>query len=82
MDPEVLDRTRRQIAIYMAGATQPQQNPAGNDGTDETSRSPAAILVDLTAEITRIMATPVTAENQGTINAELPKLRDEMAKGE
>ncbi|KAI4993665.1 hypothetical protein ZWY2020_007978 [Hordeum vulgare] len=27
MDPEVLDRTRRQIAIYMAGATQPSQNP-------------------------------------------------------
>ncbi|KAI4989796.1 hypothetical protein ZWY2020_038159 [Hordeum vulgare] len=63
MDPEVLDRTRRQIAVYMAGATQLQQNPAGNDGTRETSRSPAAVFVDLTAEITRIMATHVTVEN-------------------
>ncbi|KAI4996003.1 hypothetical protein ZWY2020_040505 [Hordeum vulgare] len=50
MDPEVLDLTHRQIAVYMAGATQPPPNPAGNDGTGETSRSPAAILVDLAAE--------------------------------
>ena len=49
MDPEVLDRTRRQIAIYMAGATQPSPNPAGGDGTGETSRSPAAVLVELAA---------------------------------
>ncbi|KAI4983547.1 hypothetical protein ZWY2020_025413 [Hordeum vulgare] len=82
MDPEVLDRTRREIAVYMAGATQPQQNRAGNDGTGETSRSPAAILVDLTMEITRIMATPITAENEGTISAELAKLRDGVAKAQ
>ncbi|KAI5020702.1 hypothetical protein ZWY2020_045590 [Hordeum vulgare] len=80
MDPEVLDRTRRQIAVYMAGATQSQQNPAGDNGAGETSKSMVAILVDLSAEITRIMATPVTAENQVMINAELTKLRDEMAK--
>ncbi|KAI4975462.1 hypothetical protein ZWY2020_049069 [Hordeum vulgare] len=82
MDPKVLDRTRRQIAVYMAGATQPQQNSAGNDRAGETSKSPAAILVDLTVEITKIMATPVTAENQGTINVKLAKLRDEMAKAQ
>ena len=80
MDPEVLDRTRHHIAVYMAGATQSQQNPAGNNEAGEPSKSPAAVLVDLSAEITRIMATPVTAENQGTINTELAKLRDEMAK--
>ncbi|KAI5006355.1 hypothetical protein ZWY2020_033598 [Hordeum vulgare] len=82
MDPEVLDRTRRHIAVYMAGATQSQQNPAGNNEAGEPSKSPAAVLVDLSAEITRIMATLVTAENQGTINAELEKLRDEMAKAQ
>ncbi|KAI4979695.1 hypothetical protein ZWY2020_016448 [Hordeum vulgare] len=75
MDPEVLDRTRRQIAIYMAGATQPTQNPTGGDGTGETSRSPAAVLVDLAAEITRLMATPLTPENQEEINTELVELR-------
>ncbi|KAI4991455.1 hypothetical protein ZWY2020_039826 [Hordeum vulgare] len=80
MDPEVLDRTRRQIVVYMVGATQSQQNPAGDNGADKTSKSPTAILVDLSAEITRIMATRVTAENQVTINVELAKLRDEMAK--
>ena len=82
MDPEVLDRTRRHIAVYMAGATQPPQNPAGNNGTGETSRSPAAILVDLAAEITRLTATRVTSENQDTINAELTKLRDGVAKAQ
>ncbi|KAI4996033.1 hypothetical protein ZWY2020_041131 [Hordeum vulgare] len=82
MDPEVLDRTRRQITVYMAGATQSQQKPVGNNGAGKTSKSPAAILVDLSAEITRIMATRVTAENQGTINPELGKLRDEMAKAQ
>ncbi|KAI4989864.1 hypothetical protein ZWY2020_038227 [Hordeum vulgare] len=80
MDPEVLDRTRRQIAIYMAGATQPTQNPTGGDGTGETSRSPATVLVDLAAEITRLMATPLTTENQEEINAELAKLREAVAK--
>ncbi|KAI5018942.1 hypothetical protein ZWY2020_043830 [Hordeum vulgare] len=63
MDPEVVDRTCRQIAIYMAGATQPSQNPTGGDGTGETSRSPAAVLVELAAEITRLIATPLTPEN-------------------
>ncbi|KAI4993423.1 hypothetical protein ZWY2020_007736 [Hordeum vulgare] len=82
MDPEVLDRTRRQIAVYMAGATQPQQNPTGNDGTGETSRSPAVILMDLAAEITRLTATLVTTDNQDTINAELTKLRDGVAKAQ
>ncbi|KAI4988298.1 hypothetical protein ZWY2020_029928 [Hordeum vulgare] len=80
MDPEVLDRTRRQIAIYMAGATEPTQNPTGGDGTSETSRSPAAVLVDLAAEITRLRATPLTPENQEEINTELAKLREAVAK--
>ncbi|KAI4972727.1 hypothetical protein ZWY2020_003652 [Hordeum vulgare] len=80
MDPEVLDRTRRQIAIYMAGATQPTQNLTGGDGTGETSRSPAAVLVNLAAEITRLMATPLTPENQEEINAEVAKLREAVAK--
>ncbi|KAI5011644.1 hypothetical protein ZWY2020_013781 [Hordeum vulgare] len=40
MDPEILDRTRRQIAIYMAGATQPAQNPTGGNGTGGTSKRP------------------------------------------
>ncbi|KAI4990264.1 hypothetical protein ZWY2020_038627 [Hordeum vulgare] len=82
MDPEVLDWTRRQIAIYMAGATQPSPNPAGGDETGETSRSPAAILVELAVEITRLMATPITSENQDAINTELTKLRDGVAKAQ
>ncbi|KAI4972383.1 hypothetical protein ZWY2020_003308 [Hordeum vulgare] len=82
MDPEVLDRTRRQIAVYMAAATQPSPNPAGGDGTGETSRSPAAILVDLAAEITRLMATPITPENQDVVNTELTKLRVGVAKAQ
>ncbi|KAI5000110.1 hypothetical protein ZWY2020_004699 [Hordeum vulgare] len=80
MDPEILDRTRRQIAIYMAGATQPAQNPAGGDGTGGTSTSASAVLVDLAAEITRLMSTPLTPENQEEINAELAKLREAVAK--
>ncbi|KAI4977713.1 hypothetical protein ZWY2020_014267 [Hordeum vulgare] len=80
MDPEVLDRTRRQIAIYMAGATQPTQNPTGGDGTGVTSRSPAAVLVDLAADVTRLMATPLTPENHEEINTELVKLRVAVAK--
>ncbi|KAI4980333.1 hypothetical protein ZWY2020_020818 [Hordeum vulgare] len=79
-DPEVLDRTRRQIAIYMAGATQPSQNPTGGNGTGETSRIPAAVLVELAAEITRLMATPLTPDNQEEIYAELEKLREAVAK--
>ncbi|KAI5001229.1 hypothetical protein ZWY2020_011286 [Hordeum vulgare] len=80
MDPEVLDRTRYQIAIYVAGVTQPTQNPTGGDGAGETSRSPAAVLGDLAAEITRLMATPLTPENQEEINTELAKLREAVAK--
>ena len=38
--------------------------------------------MDLAAEITRLMATPVVAENQDTINAELTKLRDGVAKAQ
>ncbi|KAI4983851.1 hypothetical protein ZWY2020_025717 [Hordeum vulgare] len=80
MDPEILDRTRRQIAIYMASATQPTQNPTGGDGTGGTSRSPATVLVDLAAEVTRLMATPLTPENQEEINTELEKLREAVEK--
>ena len=80
MDPEVLDRTRRQIAVYMAGVTQPSPNPACGDGAGETSRSPTAILVELAAEIIRLMATPITSENQDAINTELTKLRGGVAK--
>ncbi|KAI5017851.1 hypothetical protein ZWY2020_042739 [Hordeum vulgare] len=64
----------------MAGATQPTQNPIGGDGAGETSRSPAAVLVDLAAEITRLMGTPLTPENQEEINTELAKLREAVAK--
>ncbi|KAI4992687.1 hypothetical protein ZWY2020_005664 [Hordeum vulgare] len=64
----------------MAGATQPAQNPTRGGGTGETSRSPAADLVDLAAEITRLMATPLTPENQAEVNTELAKLREAVAK--
>ena len=37
-------------------------------------------MADLAAEITKLMAIVVTTENQETINAELAKLREEMAK--
>ncbi|KAI5012464.1 hypothetical protein ZWY2020_024730 [Hordeum vulgare] len=37
MDPEVLERSHRQIAIYMAGSGQPEKNPTGNNETGGTS---------------------------------------------
>ena len=52
----------------------------GGDGTGETSRSPAAVLVELAAKITRLMTTPLTPKNQEGINVELAKLREAVAK--
>ncbi|KAI4999541.1 hypothetical protein ZWY2020_004130 [Hordeum vulgare] len=37
-------------------------------------------MMDLMGEMSKLVATPVTAENQEDINAELVKLREEMAK--
>ncbi|KAI4981570.1 hypothetical protein ZWY2020_022062 [Hordeum vulgare] len=66
----------------MAGAAQLQQNPAGNNETGETSKTPAQAMADLTAEVTKVMTTAVTAENQEMINAELAKLWEGMAKAQ
>ncbi|KAI4997023.1 hypothetical protein ZWY2020_052365 [Hordeum vulgare] len=66
----------------MAGVARPQQNPAGNNETDETSKTLAQAMADLTAEVTRLMATVVTPENQESINAELAKLHEAMAKAQ
>ncbi|KAI4978373.1 hypothetical protein ZWY2020_014927 [Hordeum vulgare] len=66
----------------MAGAAQPQPNPVGNNETGGSSKTPAQAMADLAAEITKLMAIVVTAENQETINAELAKLWEEMAKNQ
>ena len=66
----------------MARAAQRQQNPAGNNETGETSKTPAQAMAQLTAKVTRLMTTAVTALNQEAINAELVKLREAMAKAQ
>ncbi|KAI4994316.1 hypothetical protein ZWY2020_029364 [Hordeum vulgare] len=60
----------------MAGATQPRRT---RRRWDRDIRR-ASELVDLAAEITRLMSTPLTPENQEEINAELAKLREAVAK--
>ncbi|KAI4991865.1 hypothetical protein ZWY2020_040251 [Hordeum vulgare] len=64
----------------MAGAAPPQPNPAGNNEAGGSSKAPAQAMADLAVETAKLMAITVTAENQETINAELAKLREEMAK--
>ena len=49
MDLEVLERSRRQIAIYMAGSAQPPQNPTGHNETGGTSKPPAQTMTELVA---------------------------------
>ncbi|KAI5013408.1 hypothetical protein ZWY2020_034520 [Hordeum vulgare] len=66
----------------MAGVAQPRQNPVGNNETGGTSKTPAQAITDLTAQVTRLMITVVTAENQEAINAELAKLWEVMAKAQ
>ncbi|KAI4965102.1 hypothetical protein ZWY2020_057506 [Hordeum vulgare] len=66
----------------MAGSAQPPQNPTGNNDTGGTSKPPAQTMTELAAEIASLMATPVTSENQESVNAELTKLREEMAKAQ
>ncbi|KAI5000828.1 hypothetical protein ZWY2020_010787 [Hordeum vulgare] len=82
MDPEVLERSQRQIATYMARLAQPQQNPTGNKETGGTSKPPAQTMAELAAEVATLMATTITSENQESINPELAKLREAMAKAQ
>ncbi|KAI4975561.1 hypothetical protein ZWY2020_049168 [Hordeum vulgare] len=82
MDPEVFERSCQQIAIYMAGSAQPQQNPTGNNETGGTSKPPAQTMTELAAEITSLMETTITSESQESVNAELTKPREAMAKAQ
>ncbi|KAI4974821.1 hypothetical protein ZWY2020_048428 [Hordeum vulgare] len=80
MDPMVYDRYCQQIAIYMAGSAQPQQNPTGNNEAGGTSKPPTQTMTELAAEVASHMATTITSENQESVNAELAKLQEAMAK--
>ncbi|KAI4994623.1 hypothetical protein ZWY2020_034264 [Hordeum vulgare] len=82
MDPQVFERSRRQIAIYMAGSAKPQQSPNGNNETGGTSKPPAQTMAELVAEIANLMATTITSENQESVNDELTKMREAMAKAQ
>ncbi|KAI4975308.1 hypothetical protein ZWY2020_048915 [Hordeum vulgare] len=64
----------------MEGAAPHQPNPAGNNETVGSSKTPAQAMADLAAQTDKLMAIVVTAENQETINSELAKLREDMAK--
>lgn len=66
----------------MAGAV-PAQNLPGTAATNEASgsgKTTAQAMMDLMREMSKIVATRVTAENQEEINVELTKLSEEMAK--
>ncbi|KAI4987786.1 hypothetical protein ZWY2020_028544 [Hordeum vulgare] len=70
----------RQVTIYMAGAAPHQPNPAGNNEIAGSSKTPAQAIADLVVETAKLMAIVVTVENQETINSELTKRREDMAK--
>ncbi|KAI4988014.1 hypothetical protein ZWY2020_029644 [Hordeum vulgare] len=56
--------------------------PGGQNETGGSSKAPAQVRADLAAETAKVMTIVVTTENQETINIELAKLREEMAKAQ
>lgn len=66
----------------MAGAVAAQDQPGAAiaAGTSGSGKTPAQAMADLMGEMVRILATPVTMENQEEINRELAKLLEEMVK--
>ncbi|KAI4977609.1 hypothetical protein ZWY2020_005705 [Hordeum vulgare] len=77
---EDVEGPHRQVTIYMAGAAPPQPNAAGNNEASGSGKTPAQAMADLVAEIAKLMAITVMAENQEEVNAKLTKLREEMDK--
>ena len=77
---EDVEGPHRQVAIYMAEAALPQPNAASNNEASGLGKTPAQAMADLVAEMAKLMAITVTAENQEAVNAELTKLKEKMAK--
>ncbi|KAI5000321.1 hypothetical protein ZWY2020_004910 [Hordeum vulgare] len=64
----------------MPGAAAPQPTAAGNNEASGPGKTLAQAMADLVAEMAKLTTITVTAENQEQVNAELAKLREEMAK--
>ncbi|KAI5015446.1 hypothetical protein ZWY2020_056836 [Hordeum vulgare] len=57
-----------------------QPTAADNNGASGSGKTPALAMADLVAEMAKLKAVAVTAENQEEVNTELAKLREEMTK--
>ena len=60
---EDFQEPNRQVTIYMTGAAAAQPTAAGNNGASGSGKTPAQAVAGRVAEMSKLMAVAVTAEN-------------------